>query len=43
MSASLTLFFRAEYVLPIRYCGGRLGVAPGTRSTFIMGTLTGLQ
>ena len=39
MGASLTLFFRAEYVLSIRDCGGRLGVTQGTRCAFIMGTL----
>jgi len=39
MSASLTLFFRAEYVLSIRDCGGRLGKIPGTRCAFIIGIL----
>ena len=39
MSASLTLFFRAEYVLSIRDCGGRLGKTSGNRCALIMGTL----
>jgi len=39
MSASLTIFFRAEYVLSIRDCGGRCGETLGTRCAFIMGTL----
>jgi len=39
MSASLTLFFRAEYVLVIRDCGGRRAETSGTRFPFIMGIL----
>jgi len=39
MSASLTLFFRAEYVLSIRNCGGRLGKTSGTRCALIIRTL----
>jgi len=39
MRTSLTLFFRAVYVLSIRDCGGRLGEASGTRCAFIMGIL----
>jgi len=38
MSASLTLFLRAEYVLSIRDCGGRLG-AGHMRWELIMGIL----
>jgi len=39
MSSSLTPFFRGEYVLSIRDCGGRLGKAAGTRCAFIIGVL----
>jgi len=39
MSASLTLFFRAEYVLCLSDCRRRLGKTLGTRSVFIMGIL----
>ena len=41
MSAALTLFFRGEYVLSIRDCGGRLGKTSGTRCVFIIGVLEG--
>jgi len=37
MSASLTLFFRAEYVLTIRDCRGRLGKSSGTSWAFLIG------
>jgi len=37
MSASLTRFIRAEYVLSIRDCRGRLGKRSGTRCAFIIG------
>ena len=39
MSASLTLFFRAEYLLSIRDCGGRLWKTSGTRGALIIGIL----
>ena len=39
MSASQTLFFRAEYVLVIRDCGGRWAQKSGTWCAFIMGIL----
>jgi len=39
MSASLTLFIRAEYVLSIRDCGGRLDETSETTCAFIMGNV----
>jgi len=39
MSASRTLFFRAEYVLIMRDCGGRRADPSGTRCELVIGTL----
>jgi len=39
MSASLTLLFRAEYMLNIRDCGGKRADTSGSRCEWIMGTL----
>jgi len=39
MSASLTLFFRAEYIQVLRDCGGRRAKTSGTRCPFMMGIL----
>ena len=39
MSASLTLFLQAEYVLSIKHCRGWLGKTSGRRCAFIMGIL----
>ena len=39
MSATLTLFFRAEYMLSIRDCGGMLAETSGTRYALIIGIL----
>jgi len=39
MSALVTLFFRAEYVLVIRDCGRRRAETSGTRCALIMGIL----
>jgi len=39
MSPSLTLFFRAEYILVISDCGRRRAEISGTRPELIMGSM----